>query len=167
MNDLATLAGKPKRLKLGGQVHDVYPLTIADFGQVQSWIDAQLPDPFEAVNEALEKGRLVDGHRVPYTVTQQQFLYRTALEQKTKGRKLLGTPEADAMVQSMEGTKYLLVLSIRKGKPEFSDADAEALWASMTLGDVAQVYQATNADLVMSDPKAEPATMPAGTMTTD
>ena len=170
MNDLATLTGRPKRLKLGGQFHDVYPLTIDDFGAVQTWVDGQFPDPFDAVNEVVEKGRLVweDGKptRVPYSLQQQQFFYRTALEQKNKGRHLLGTSEADEKVQSMEGVKFLLALSIRKGNPSFSDEDAKALYSQMTLGDVAQVYQATNADLVLSDPKATPATTPAGTTTT-
>jgi len=158
MNDLTSLNAQPRVIKLGGEEHAIYPLSLDDWGRMQSWVDAQFPCPFEAVNRQIATGR--------YNVTQQQFLMKTAMELSAKSRRLIGTPEADELLSSMEGVKALLTLSIRKGNPGFSDADAERVYGRMTLVDVGRVFKETQAELVTSDPKAGPGTTtPAGTTT--
>ncbi|WP_422924504.1 hypothetical protein [Singulisphaera sp. PoT] len=161
MNDLSSLTGQAKRLTVGGEVFDLHPLTIDDFGKLQEWVDRQYPDPFDLVNKQISAGRVTlddDGKekREEYNVTQQQFLFRIAMEQSSNCKHLIGRPDADALLSTLEGVKQLLLLSIRKSRPDFTDEDADRLYRRMTIGDVARVYQATNADMVMGSerPKA-------------
>lgn len=168
IDDLASLAGAPRPLKLAdGTTFRVYPLTIEDLGTLQAWVDAQFPDPFDIASREIDRGRLVldaqgRASREPYPVAQQQFLLRAAMELKEKGARLIGTPEADAKLQSYEGLKQLLLVSIRKGDPGFSEADADLLYRRMGVGDVAQLVLLTNLSMVTSDPKAG---TPGGTET--
>jgi hypothetical protein len=166
LNDLASILARPRPLTVGGATYDVYPLTIDDFAKVQEWVEAQFPDPFDVANRQIEAGKPgkdEDGNpsRVPYTLAQQQFFYRTALD-LSRARHPLGTPEADELVRSVEGAKFLLWLSIAKGRPGFRREDAARLYEHLTMGDLARVFAATDADKVLSDPK-DPATDGTGT----
>lgn len=169
MNDLASLTGQSVRsLRVDGQAYDLHPLTLDDYGRLQAWVDRQFPDPFEIVSAQIERGRLVvadDGteSRVPYPLAQQQYLLKLALETSSQGRRLLGTPEADQKVQAVEGIQEMMTLSIRKGRPEFTTADAKALYSKLTVAQIARIFSATNADLVLSDPKAPATTGPDST----
>ena len=154
MNDLATLTAQPRRIVIAGQSYDLHPLTVGDFGQIQKWLDDQRPDPFDTINAQIEKGRLTSEGRVPYTMAQQKALYQIAVDQTEKGRVLLGTPEAGALLNSAAGTKELLRLSIAKGRPDFTAAEAEALCNVMTAVDVQRVLAAVNAEEMAPDPKA-------------
>ena len=156
MNDLATLGAKPKPLTVGGRTHLIHPLTVDDLGSLQSWVDTQFPDPFDVASNAIERGRPgPEGTRTPYTTAQQKHLYEVALERATRGTPKLGTPEADALLQSAAGVRELLFVAIRKGDPGFTRAAAEALFREMGVGDVARVFRQTNAaDVATSDPKA-------------
>jgi len=168
MNDVASLTGCPHTVKLGGAPFQVYPLTIQDLGTLQAWVDGQFPDPFDTVNQEIERGRFALGDdgkptRVPYSVAQQQYMLKCAMEQKEKGKHLIGTPEADSKLHTMEGVKQLLLVSIRKGDPTFSDAQADELYRKMSVGDVQQLVAITHLDMVTSDPK-DPT--PSGTKST-
>jgi hypothetical protein len=168
LNDLASLTGCPRTVQLGGSPYKVHPLTVEDLGTLQDWVDRQFPDPFDTANREIDRGRLVlDAQgkpaREPYSVAQQQYLLRVAMEQREKGTRLIGTPEADAKLHSMEGLKQLLLVSIRKGDPGFGEADADALYRKMGVGDIAQLVILTNLAMVTSDPK-DPT--PSGTETT-
>jgi hypothetical protein len=169
MDNLATLTAKPQRINFGGEEHDVHPLSFEDFGTLQEWVDRQFGDPFEAVNRAIAKGRVVPGPdgegetTVPYTAAQQQFLYKIALEQATQGKHPIGTPEADAKLLSLAGLQEQLFLSIRKGNPAFTREDAARIYGRLSPGDFARIFRATNVDMVVSDPKAMG---PDGTTTT-
>jgi hypothetical protein len=148
MNDLTTLTARPRPMVVGGVTYMIHPLTLSDYGDLQAWVDRQYPDPLEIVSRAIEKGS--------YNITQQQFMIRTAIEQATRARNLIGTPEVDELLLSMEGYKAILVLSIKKGDPNFTEADAEKLFKSMTSADVAGMLAATTLDMVISDPKQPP-----------
>jgi len=151
VNDLATLNAKPRSLLIDGQVYDVHPLTLDEFGDMQHWVDQQFPDPFALAQTAIDNG--------DYNVAQQQFLLKSALEIAARGKPQLGTPEADAKVYSFTGVKELLYLSIRKGRPEWTREEAETLYRKLGPGQIAGVFDATTASMVLSDPKAE---APAG-----
>lgn len=167
LNDVASLTGAPRTLRLGGESTLVYPLTIEDLGTLQTWVDDQFPDPFEIAAREIDRGRLVfdaqgKPSREPYPVAQQQFLLKTAMELREKGRRLIGTPEADSKLHSVEGMKQLLLVSIRKGDPTFDEAAAAELYRKMGVGDVAQLCILTDLSMVTSDPK-DPT--PSGTET--
>ncbi len=148
MDDLATMTAQPQILRVAGREYRVYPLTIADFGKLQGWIDAQFPNPFEEVKKAIALGE--------FNFAQQKFMLELAMEKATKAKAKIGQPEADELLMTMEGYKQVILLSIRKGNPSFSDADAQELFESMTFADIAQLQQATNLDMIVSnDPKAD------------
>jgi hypothetical protein len=162
MNDLASLTGAPKVLRVGGRDYAFHPFAFEDFGYLQEWIDRQFDDPVDLATVAIDRGRLVvrDGKRVrePFPVAQQQAMLRTAQELQTRGRHLLGTPEADEKAQSLEGVKEVVYLSVRKGDPAFTREDADRLYKLMGPGDIARVFQATDVDMAVSgDPKGPPA----------
>jgi hypothetical protein len=151
MNSISALSGQPRPLSVGGQTYQLYPLTLEDLGQLQGWVDSHFPDPFATVQAAIANGN--------FNVTQQQFLLKLAVDASVRPRNLIGTPAADQLLQSVEGIKRLLVLSIRKGRPDFSDDDAAQLCQQLGLGDVQAAFAVTGVSAVMADPK-EPRTTP-------
>lgn len=147
MNNLSALTAQPKTLTVKGKVYKVHPLDLGDFGCLQEWIDRQFPDPFKEVEKAIAGGS--------WNWKQQEFLLKEALATACQPRHLIGTPLADELLLSIEGVKQTLFLSIRKGDPEFTEKDAEELFAEMSLVDAAMVGQATNIDMVATDPKSD------------
>ena len=145
MNDLASLNGQPKTVKLGDKEYKLFPLALEDFGALQSWINAQFPDPLMVAADAIASGR--------FNVTQQQFLLKNAQEQALRPKHLIGTPEATELLMSLDGTKQILALSIRKGDPEFTDEQANEFFKALTPEEILKVASATNVDMVVSDPK--------------
>ncbi len=148
MNDISTLSAQPQTLSVDGKEYKVYPLTLADLGELQVWIDSQFPDPFEVVSKAMKSGH--------FNVAQQQYLMNQAMEKATRPKHLLGTMEADELLLSAEGYKQVLIVSIRKGDPSFTASDAEELFKKMTQADVAKLERVTNLDMVATDPKDMP-----------
>lgn len=148
MNDLATLTAQPQSLVVDGKEYRIHPLTFSDLGELQSWIDGQFPDPFDAVSKAIKSGN--------FNYAQQQFMLDKAIEKAMKPRHLIGTIEADELLMSVEGYKQILTLSIRKGDPSFTEKDADELFTKMTQADLARLNMATNLDMVANDPKDMP-----------
>lgn len=148
MNDLATLTAQPQTLLVDGKEYKVHPLTFADLGELQSWIDKQFPDPFDAVSRAIKSGN--------FNYAQQQFMLDKAIEKAMKPRHLIGTPEADELLLSVEGYKKIMTLSIRKGDPSFTEKEADELFTKMTQADLARLGIATSIDMVANDPKDMP-----------
>jgi hypothetical protein len=120
MNDPATLTGQPKPVTAGDETRLIYPLDAEGIGKLQAWVDAQFPNPFEVLDRELRDRA--------YNTAQQQFLMRTAMELSVRGRRLIGTPEADALINSAAGTKYMLFLAISRGDPAFTEADAQRFY---------------------------------------
>jgi hypothetical protein len=147
MNNIATLTAQPQSLVVDGKEYKVYPLTFADLGELQTWIDSQFPDPFEVVSKAMKSGN--------FNYAQQQYMLSQAIEKATRPKHLLGTPEADELLMSMEGAKKTLTLSIRRGNPAFTDEEADKLFSKLTEADVAKIAVATNLDMVVTDPKEQ------------
>lgn len=150
---LSELSGQPRKLtvRVRGEAREypVHPLTLDDLGKLQGWVDAQFPDPFAVVGRAIGRG--------DYTVTQQQYLLDRAIHRATQPRHLIGTPEADRVLFSLEGHCELLKLAIRKGR-ELSDDEARELYMHLTVADLAALHATTGLDLVTHDPKGSPAT---------
>lgn len=171
-SDVAALTGQPRTIIVGDQSYDIYPLDLNDVGKLQAWVDRQFPDPLDIAGRAIDRGRVVVGDdgaegREPYTMAQQQYLLKIAMESATAGRKLIGTPEADAMVESAAGIMEFLFLSIVKGRPGFTRGDAQAMFRAMSVAQAAGAIDATNVGLVTgSDPKAGTPTLDGSATTT-
>lgn len=148
MNSIAVLTAQPKKFKVGDKEYQLHPLTIEDLGKLQAWIDSQFPDPFDVVKNAFAKHE--------YNVAQQQFMMRVALEQASRPKHLIGSPEADELLMSMEGIRQFILISIQKGDPDFTIDDLNELVAKMTSTDIAQAMNSTGLDMVVTDPKSEP-----------
>jgi hypothetical protein len=148
MNSLPDLAGKPRPLtvRVNGEarVYDVHPLTVDDIASLQGWVDAQYPDPFAAASAAMAK--------FDFTVEQQKYILSTAMQQATR-RNPIGTPEADRVLFGFEGSLQLMKLSIRKGRPDFSDEEAAEIRHWMTLADLQALEHYTGAELLRHDEK--------------
>lgn len=152
MNSLTDLAGLPHRLtvKVRGEAREyqVYPLTVDEFAEFQGWIDAQFPDPFAVASQALASGN--------FTVPQQQHILNRAMDLASQPKHPIGTPEADRLLLSFEGSLQMLWRSIRKGKPDFSLEEAKEVRMWMTMIDLQALNYYTGAALVASDPKPTP-----------
>ena len=125
MNDLATLMGAPRSLTVDGREYHIYPLTLGDLGKLQAWLNSKLPDPFRAIEGRLEG----------LTVEQQKYLLRDAADRANRPRVIpFQSAEGQELLQTFEGVKELLWLSIHRGDPGFSREDAEALAGRISLG---------------------------------
>lgn len=147
MNDLATLNGKGQTITADGREYRCLPLTLDDHGDLQAWIDTQQLDPFEVVSHQIES------RAIPIEV--QKFLYRSALELSTRNRVLIGSPEANALLDSAAGEREILYLSIRKGDPTFTRAQAAEVYTQ--LREAARLKALGAADVMRGeadDPKA-------------
>lgn len=148
MNDAATLNGKSTlAITIEGERYDVHPLTIADFGDLQAWLDRQLPNPLDVIRPHLQH----------YNAAQQQAILKAAVEVASSRRALIGTEEASAFLSSIEGVREMLFLAIRKGRPEVSRSDVATLASKLSVGDIAAVFRTTGLDAVSAgegdDPK--------------
>jgi hypothetical protein len=148
MNDLKILTAQPQPLAIDGETYMVHPLTIEDWGALQAWVDRQFVDPFDVVAKAIEKGK--------FTVAQQQYMLSEALKESIKPKAPLGSIEADALLMSMDGYTQVLYLSIRKGRPGFTEKDARNLALKLSAADATKLGQVSTLNLVASDPKDEP-----------
>lgn len=119
MNDAATVFGKPTAVTVGGKTYQFHPTSFDDHGDVQTWLDEQQKDPFAIVQEQIAKGR--------FSVEIQKYMVKSALELASRSRVLVGSPEADALLDSVEGKAFLIYLSIKKGDPKFKPEQAVEL----------------------------------------
>jgi hypothetical protein len=162
MNDLASLLSQPVTLQVAVKDSDgkptgetleykVHPLTYGELAALQGWVDSQFPDPYQTAWDAIQRAR---ERGQPFNVTQEQYILRQAMDQAINSRRRIGTPEADELLLSPAGFCQVMLLGIRKGKPDFSDEDARRLFEHMTQMDIVRVYTATQVNMVVSDPKA-------------
>lgn len=134
MNDPANVTGKAwSPLTVGGRTYKVYPLTFDDLGELQAWVNSEIPDPFDAVTASPGFARL--------NVEAQKFAIRCAVELASKGKRRLNSPEAAELVASPEGVMQLLYLMVRRGDPSFTEADAAELVRKVTPEQIARLQQ--------------------------
>ena len=116
MSGIATLTAQPKTLTVAGVERRFHPLTFADIGELQSWMDRRAADPLDAI-----RGRL-DG--LPEAI--QRDLAREALRESCRPRPLFGTPEAGTLLGTVAGSVEVLHLMLRPGDPGSTREDAYA-----------------------------------------
>lgn len=148
MNDLKTMTAAPSPVVVDGETYMVHPLTMKDWGAIQSWLDAQYANPFEVVKSAIALGG--------FTVEQQKHMMNRALEEAMKPKCKIGSLEADELLTSMEGYAQVLYHCVRKGRPEFTEDDALELAAKLAAVDMTQVGHVSTMNMVVQDPKDEP-----------
>jgi hypothetical protein len=135
MNDPATVTGRDwKPLVAGGRTYKVYPMTFDDLGELQAWVNSQIPDPFDAVISSPGFARL--------TVDAQKYAIRCATELAAKGNRRLSSDEAAEVINSPDGITQMLYLMVRRGDPSFTEDQAKALVRQITPQQVAKL-QAT------------------------
>jgi hypothetical protein len=144
-DSLAALTAQPKPLTIKGRTYNLYPFTLKDLGALEAWAQAQFPDPFVVAQRAMDN----------FNVAQQKLLLATALELASKMKPKLGTPEVDGLIQSIDGIKHVLYLSISKGDPNFTTEDAEAIFDDLGVAEIAKVFAATDVAKVVGSPKDE------------
>ena len=143
-------AARPVPLTVAGRTYQFHPLTAHDLlVDLQGWVDAQWRDPIDAVRAHIGSGK--------FTPAQERHLLTAAVEVAARPRPKLGTPEADALLDTFEGMREVVYLGVRKGLPDFTREDAADLLERGGRERRDQILAATNVDLIMSDPKAEAA----------
>lgn len=145
MANLARLSGQPIPLTIGEKTYQIYPLTLAELGKLQAWVDAQYRDPVEIAEEHME-GR---------SMAQQKFLMSIALEQAAKPKPRIGSDEAGELLRSIRGTMEIIYLGIQKGDPDFTHEQAMAVLGDLTEMQLLKMFSATEVEKVIGDPKAE------------
>jgi hypothetical protein len=143
MSNLTTLTGSARTVVLAGESYQVYPLTLADLGELQAWLDTQLPDPLALVR------RHIDAANVP--MEQAKFLYAEALREASKTRIHLSSPEALPYINGANGVIELLFLAIRKGRPNWSRDQARTVFESLTPADIQRLQSLTELDQVVPE----------------
>src|SRR6185437_16300956 len=121
MNDLATIHGAPRTIRTGtGRTYLAYPITLGDHGRLQAWIDERQELRLLAMVERLAARNAV-------SVEVQKYGIEAALKIAARHRVLLGTAEANEILDAIEGKVFLAWLAISKGDPTFTLDDAWAL----------------------------------------
>jgi hypothetical protein len=145
---IADLAGTPMRIVAGGEAHEFHPLTVADMGDLQAWVDGQFPDPFDVARRQIARGDMPQA--------QQRYILELAMNAAVRAPHLIGTPEADALISSADGLVYMLYLGVRKAEPDFTVEDARAFAEKMNAADAAATRDKSGIDLVSdaTPPKA-------------
>jgi len=108
---------QPKPIVVKGKTYLVHPLNFEEMGELQEWLYAQQrKQVMTAVEEAVERNKL--------PVEVQKYLALAALDTLARNRILIGTPEADTLMNSLEGIVYMTWLGVRRGDPSFRLEDA-------------------------------------------
>jgi hypothetical protein len=154
MSNITSLTGSPRTVSLGGEPYQLFPLAIADLGELQAWLDTQLPDPLAVVR------RHIDGGNVP--MEQAKFLYAEALREASKTRLHLSSPESLPYLNSPAGVCQMLLLTIRKGRQNWTLADAQTLCGKLTPADVMRLQSITELDQVIPGDIPHPNSPAAG-----
>jgi hypothetical protein len=147
MNDAATVMNSPVPLKVGDEEYLLYPLNFDDHGAVQRWLDEQVRDPLEIVRQRIDAGG--------FSMEIQKYMVKAAIEVAARSRILIGTAEADALLDTIEGKAEMLYLSIRKGDPKFTYDRAMDLLRKMDQTAREAAAAAENVLRADSDPKAQ------------
>jgi len=152
-----TLTAAPMTIDIGGRPLRIAPLTLADLGMLQAWVNAQLPDPVAIAR------RLAEGFPPEVQSEVLREAYRDARESKRSAA--LGTLEADAILGTTDGLAEVLALGLRKHQPEMARGDVAKLLDVLAPGDLDRIMSHAFGDemgAVAVGPKAPPAAPPAG-----
>lgn len=149
-SSLAALTAQPRPIEVGGVVYLFHPIRIEDLGSMQAWCDARRPSPFKVVSGQLGNGL--------FTPAQERELLQCAVREAARPTPRIGaSAECDELLMSLEGLAKILHLSVGRGNPGFTEAQAEALLRSMDAGQLAEMNSVLDTGLILrggDDPKA-------------
>ena len=128
--DLTRVVPTATPLPLGGVVYLASELRLADLAELQAWINAQVPSPFDLVADVLAGG----GPTVPGWLR----LLGATIDAQAAWPKVPGDPEAEALLQAEGGRKLLLALVLRRHHP---DADVGAIYAAATVAEYSRLHR--------------------------
>jgi hypothetical protein len=136
---LDTLTAAPLTIELGGRPLRIAPLTIADLGELQAWINAQLianaPDPIAIAR------RLAEGFPPEVQSELLREAYRDARDaREARPTAPIGTSEAFAVTGTAAGVKEILALALRKHQPDLTAEDLDGIVGSLLPGDLDYLF---------------------------
>ena len=143
MSDLRALSGAARPVIILGEPYAIYPLTIGDLGEMQGWLDSQLPDPLAIAQAHIAKGG------VP--MEQAKYLLGEALREASRTRVFLSSVEARPYLNSPAGILQLLWRAIRKGRPGWTVDDARQLVDALTPSDIERIQKLAEIDQVVPE----------------
>ena len=116
MSNLATAAKAPFTISHEGHEYRLAPLELADLAEFEQWVSIA---PYEAAKRQMEA--LGDA----LTPEAQTMILQTA--QAKAADCSMSSPEYMRTMSSVQGTCYMLWLSLRKEQPDITRAEAGAL----------------------------------------
>jgi len=151
VNDLPTMNSQPLAVQVDGKTYMVHPLNFEEMGELQQWIyEQQRTQVMTAVEEAVARNKL------PIEV--QKFMALGALDVLARNRIMIGTAEADQLMNSIDGVVYMAYLGVRKGDPTFKLEDATPIAKAIlenAVGDAIRVQIVEAVDVIgKEDPKS-------------
>lgn len=105
MSDLSTVTAAMIEIQLGGQAYKMRPLTIADLGDFENWVRQKI------IANAMHAARDLPA-RDRRDLTSESI--------NAASRVTYDSPEAQGMMQSIEGAGQLMHLSLRHEHPDLT-----------------------------------------------
>lgn len=128
MSDRITaIVPSPRRVAFAGGVFDVWPATLNDLADLQSWLDASWNDPLVSLWPQLYGEDAVEGEP-------RWALLRRSLEVADVGPPAWDDDRGQELLMTAEGVAVLVYLALRKGHPKI-DAESAAKLASVLAPD--------------------------------
>lgn len=131
MGELADIAASGRAIEIRGKNYLLLPLTFADFGHLESWVEG-LP---------LEIAKL---HMKGLEPAERQQLLQAAWDDSKPGTIGLSSPELTTMLQSARGAIQLLWLSLRKTEKDITTEQVGSLITPSNL------HEITNTIMIIS-----------------
>lgn len=132
MSDALSAITAPSHLvTIGGTPYRVSPLSYNLLGELEAWINRQLPDPI-AMAKKMAEG-LPD--------KQAEAVIMEGFRMAMLGPVRIQSPEAARVIESPAGGSYVLWLSLRTHQPNLMLADMERLVDSLSPADFAALQK--------------------------
>jgi hypothetical protein len=112
-------------------------------GEVQQWIDQQQEDRLMAIAQ-----RQID--RGTFSVEIQKYMIHCAMETAARNRIMLGTPDADHFMESIEAIIFLTWFSLKKGDPKITMEEVKGIVKS-EIGESVTKKMREAVDLISAD----------------
>lgn len=128
MANLSDATKAPVTITVDGKVWTLAPLELRDFGEIERWLEVL---PFE---KARRKIAALGEAATPEIC--KPIIEQAEAESK---KATLQNPKALQMIATLEGTAFLLWMSLRKAQPEVTRDEASRLISAETL----EVWQST------------------------
>lgn len=112
MGEFSEATDQPVPFEFEGVTYGIHPMTLKDFGFIESWLDDQVNRQVPGAYDGLKE--LLPGLPIP----SQQFLLREIAQQAGRRKTCpIASPEADALLSSYAGATELFHVRVRRGDP--------------------------------------------------